>query len=83
MRLPCVALALLLTACGGSASETAFPVEPVPEYARPAGEAKATATAPAEAAPAAGEPAAEQTVAPSEKQTAPSRPPSAPAGPNF
>jgi hypothetical protein len=82
MRLPCVALALLLTACGGSASETAFPVEPVPEYAHPAGEAKATATTPTEAAPAVRESAA-QTPAPSEKKATPSRPSSAPAGPSF
>jgi hypothetical protein len=50
--------------CGGSASETPFPVEPVPEYARPASEkkryiqeqnAEAEASSPASTASAASE----------------------------
>lgn len=76
MRLPSVAFALCLTGCGGSASETPFPVEPVPEYARAA--AEATSPAPAQT-PGAGQP----NKAEDASKPAPRPVPSGPSAPSF
>jgi hypothetical protein len=75
MRLPSVAFALFLTACGGSASETPFPVEPVPEYARAASErTSAEPSKPGSAAP---------TQSDASSKPAQRRAPSASSGPVF